>query len=121
MKVRLIPGTPESPLLQVPKGLNYLLLVERADAWRWGSLRRRVNSVRAPLLLTDWPLAEQPTWTDPVHPPQTEAEMDATGRCILRGCAHGNGDWAPRPAASLGVESTLHPRGRPQVVEKRSD
>ncbi|MCY2990436.1 MAG: hypothetical protein NTY19_21545 [Planctomycetota bacterium] len=28
-----------------------------AEAWRWGSLWRRVHGVRTPLL-TDWPLAE---------------------------------------------------------------
>jgi len=40
-------------------------MAETAEAWRWGSLWRRVNNVRAPLL-TEWPLAE-PMGISPIN------------------------------------------------------
>lgn len=92
-------------------------LVETADAWRWGSLWRRVHGVRAPIL-SDWPLAEPRNWLDLVNQPQTEAEVDAIRRSILRGCPFGNGAWVQRTAASLDLESTLRPRGRPKIMEE---
>ncbi len=92
-------------------------LVETADAWRWGSLWRRVHGVRAPML-SDWQLAEPRNWLDLVNQPQTAAEVNAIRRSILRGCPFGNGVWVQRTAASLGLESTLRPRGRPKTVEK---
>jgi putative transposase len=58
-------------------------LVDTAEAWRWGSLRRRVQNQRAPLL-TDWPLSEPRNWAEIVSWPQTEAEVNAIRRCMLR-------------------------------------
>jgi putative transposase len=88
-------------------------LVETAEAWRWGSLWRRVHGVRTPLL-TDWPLAEVPHWAALVNQPQTEAEAEAIRRCIVRGSPYGSDDWMARTVASLGLESTRRPRGRPR-------
>jgi len=93
-------------------------LVETAEGWRWGSLWRRVHSVRTPLL-TDWPLSEPRNWAEIVNQPQTEAEVNAIRRAILRGCSYGNDDWVQRTAPSLGPESTLRPRGRPKVIHEQ--
>jgi putative transposase len=89
-------------------------LVERAEAWRWGSLWRRVNDVSSPLL-SPWPLPELRNWIEIVNQPQTEAELAAIRRCIQRGCPYGHGDWIERTAKILGLESTLRPRGRPRI------
>ena len=69
-------------------------------------------------MLSDWPLAEPRNWLDLVNQPQTEAEVSAIRRCILRGCPYGNSDWVQSTAVSLGLESTLRPRGRPRIVEQ---
>jgi hypothetical protein len=45
-------------------------LCETAEVWRWGSLWRRTNNVRSPLL-SDWPLPEPRNWTKQVNTPQT--------------------------------------------------
>jgi putative transposase len=50
-----------------------------------------------------------------VHRPQTEAEVEAIRRCIQRGSPFGNDGWTHRTAKSLGLESTLRPRGRPKI------
>jgi putative transposase len=54
-------------------------LVESAEAWRWGSLWRRVQRVRSPLL-TAWPLPEPRDWPEWVNQPQTEAELESIRR-----------------------------------------
>jgi len=89
-------------------------LVERTEAWRWGSLWRRVHKVCSPLL-SPWPLPEPRHWLEIVNQPQTEAEFAAIRRCIQRGCPYGSEGWTQRIAKSLGLESTLRPRGRPRA------
>ena len=76
-----------------------------AEAWRWGSLWRRVHSVRTPLL-TEWPLSEPRNWAQIVNQPQTEVELNAIRRCILS-CAYGSDEWVQSTASSPSLESTL--------------
>jgi len=70
-------------------------------------------------MLSDWPLAEPRNWLDPVNPPQTEAEVRAIRRCSQRGCPYGNSDRVQSTTVSLGLESTLRRRGRPESWKKR--
>jgi len=88
-------------------------LVERAEEWRWGSLWRRVRGQGLPLL-ADWPLGEPSDWCQQVNDPQTEAELNAIRRCVHRGSPYGATNWGERAAELLGLQSTLHPRGRPR-------
>lgn len=77
------------------------------------------TATKASWPLTDWPLSEPRSWTDLVNQPQTETEVHATGRSIL--CAAAPTETATgrnARAASLGLESTLRPHGRPKAVEK---
>ncbi len=87
-------------------------LCECAEAWRWGSLHRRLRGQREPLL-ADWPLAEPLDWCEQVNQPQTEAELEAVRRCVRRGYPYGSDDRAAQTAERLGLQSTLRPRGRP--------
>jgi putative transposase len=89
-------------------------LCEKAEAWRWGSLWRRTNNVRSPLL-SDWPLPEPRNWTKQVNAPQTEAELAAIRRSVQRGSPLGSEAWVQATAQALGLTSTLRPRGRPKV------
>lgn len=88
-------------------------LVDSAEAWRWGSLWRRQQDTRSPLLAA-WPLPEPPDWTHLVNQPQTEAELDAIRRCTRRGSPFGPDAWVEQTANALGLVSTLRPRGRPK-------
>jgi len=89
-------------------------LVETAEAWRWGSLWRRVHNVRQPLL-SDWPVPEPPDWVKQVNQPQSEAELAALRRCLQRSSPFGGDAWTTRTAQTLGLTSTLRPRGRPKL------
>ena len=59
-------------------------MVEEADAWRWSSLWHRVHGDEAGLL-DDGPLAIPRGWRRHVQVAQTEAELEALRRSVLRG------------------------------------
>lgn len=44
----------------------------------------------------------------------TESELEAISRRIQRGCPLGGDRWRMRTVGKLGLESSLHPRGRPR-------
>jgi putative transposase len=95
-------------------------MVRRAERWRWCSLWRRQQAKRTgPALLSDWPVPEPPGWVDMVNRPQTEAELEAIRRSVKRGRPYGPETWCHRAAQSLGLTSTLRPRGRPRKEPER--
>lgn len=90
-------------------------LVERAEAWRWCSLWRRINGTsEQQQLLTAWPVPYPRGWGKLVNSPQTEAEVEAIRRCVVRGQPYGGHQWVQRTAKQLGLESTLRPPHRPR-------
>jgi len=92
-------------------------LVERAEAWRWGSLWRRGQSVELSemLLMPDrWPTTPPRDWVRAVNRAETAAELEALRRCVVRGRPFGGSTWTARTVARLGLENTLRPRGRPR-------
>ena len=95
-------------------------LVKHAEDWRWGSLWRRVQRAREPLL-TDWPLAVPRHWVKHVNEPQTELELAALRRCVQRNSPYGGAAWTERTARELGLTSTLRPRGRPKLEPDKED
>jgi len=54
--------------------------VERAESWRWSSLRRVEREDPAFPILSTWPLPRPTDWLQIVNQPQTEAEV-AVLRC----------------------------------------
>jgi putative transposase len=91
-------------------------LVPRAEAWRWGSLWRWLQNVEPdPPLLSPWPLARSPNWVEKVNQPLREPELAAIRRSAQRGSPLGEPAWVQSTAQRLGLETTLRPRGRPQV------
>ncbi len=93
-------------------------LVRRAEQWRWGSLYRWLRgSPEDKALLAAWPLARRRGWTDWVNQPQTDEELQAVRRSVLRGSPLGEASWQDRAVRRLGLESTLRPRGRPRKAE----
>ena len=91
-------------------------LVDRAEDWRWGSLFRWVSQPEPdPKLLSAWPIPRLPNWTRRVNEPLTEKEIAAVRWSLKRGSPFGNEAWVKSTARRLELESTLRPRGRPQV------
>jgi putative transposase len=89
-------------------------LVARAERWPWSSLGRPLR--KGPLfpIPNPWPLPRPGNWTALVNRPQTDAELAALRKCVQRGSPYGQDDWAADTAKTLGLESTLRPRGRPK-------
>jgi putative transposase len=89
-------------------------LVGRAEDWRWSSLWRRVQGTSSDRRwLSGWPLPRPRDWVEMVNQPQTEAELEAIRRSVLRGQPYGQEHWVKSIARQLGLESTLRSRGRP--------
>ena len=86
-------------------------LVEEVDAWRWSSLWHRVHGEAG--LLDDGPLAIPRGWRRYVQAPQTDAELEAVQRSVMRGAPFGEACWQEQTAKRLGLQSTLRARGRP--------
>jgi putative transposase len=87
-------------------------LVQRAEAWRYGSLWQW-HSRRADVSLDAWPLPRLTTWIEHVNSVQSEAELAAVRLSVARGTPLGNTAWRREAAARLGLQSTLKLRGRP--------
>jgi len=90
-------------------------LVSRAEEWRWSSLWRRVyGRSEDRVWLGKWPLPQPRAWVALVNEPQTEAELAAIRRSVIRGQPYGSDAWVKTTAAQLGLDSTLRSRGRPR-------
>ena len=87
-------------------------LVERAEEWRWCSLWHRAQCNAT--LLDEGPLPLPRDWLRQVQLPQTEGELAALRRSVIRGTPYGEESWQERTAKCLGLESTLRARGRPR-------
>ena len=90
-------------------------LVKRAENWRWCSLwRRRRGKEEVQALLAPWPFPEPADWLRQVNQAQTQGEVDAVRRSLVRGMPFGSLTWTNKTARRLGLQSTLRPRGRPK-------
>ena len=90
-------------------------LVERAEDWRWSSLYCwKFATAKDKKILSRWPIPRRPGWIDYVNEPQSDAELSALQRSILRSCSLGDDSWSNKIANKLSLESTRRPQGRPQ-------
>ncbi|MBS0203766.1 MAG: transposase [Planctomycetes bacterium] len=90
-------------------------LVQRAEEWRWSSLHRWCRGTSAERqILSPWPIRRSPGWLEHVNEPQTEAELAALHRSVLRGSPYGDEAWSGTATETLGLEITMRPRGRPR-------
>ena len=89
-------------------------LVASAERWPYSSLAWRAGVATGP----DWwrpaAIARPPDWLEVVNRPQSDEELAAIRRCIVRGRPFGSHAWVRRIVAEWGLESTLRPRGRPR-------
>jgi len=81
-------------------------LVDRAEAWPWGSLAwRQASEGESPL---DPPPVQLPSdWLDRVNAPQTPDELRALRDCVNRQRPFGGDDWVRGASRRLGLESSL--------------
>jgi putative transposase len=90
-------------------------LVDRAEAWQWSSLWRRVQGdAKLTAWLSEWPVDRPRNWVSRVNQPETAAELEALRTSVQRGRPFGSETWVTRTATRLGLEPTLRPRGRPK-------
>ena len=92
-------------------------LVERSQDWEWSSLKPTTRS-GPDGLLGDGPLDKFRGWTNYVNGVESDAELVALRQCVARGAPYGAERWQRRAAKSLGLESSLRPRGRPRKTKK---
>ena len=88
-------------------------LVGRAEAWPWSSAAAVGGGQRA-AMMDGGPVPRSVDWLDWVNQPQSDAELAAMRKCIERGTPYGKESWQHGTAERLGVEASLHPRGRPR-------
>lgn len=90
-------------------------LVPRAELWPWSSLAcRQTPSQKSLALLDPWPVPLPRNWPARVNAPQSQKELDALHLSLRRGRPYGAADWSAHLAPRLGLQSTLHPLGRPR-------
>ncbi|MBI3758545.1 MAG: transposase [Deltaproteobacteria bacterium] len=91
-------------------------LTRSARKWRWSSVGRAHLDLPGPPLDVG-PVARPENWLEWVDQPETEAELAALRRSVLRGVPFGTAAWQKTTSKRLGLESTLKPMGRPPKTE----
>jgi putative transposase len=94
-------------------------LVRRAETWRWSSLWHRDQGSGPPLLAAS-PVPLPEDWVRHVNAVETEPELAALRRSVVRGTPYGSVAWQQRTAGRLGLQATLRPRGRPRKLALES-
>lgn len=97
-------------------------LVDRAEEWRWSSLRiRRSDEGVLQQRLGEWPVDRPLGWLAQVNRSLTEEALKAVRQAVARGSPLGTEPWKARMASRLKLAPTLRPRGRPRrPLEKSS-
>jgi len=88
-------------------------LVASLSNWPYSSLGL-ANSRERPTWYHEGPVKRGKNWLRHVEQPQTDVELVALRRSVERGIPYGGEQWQRRTVATLGLESTLRPRGRPR-------
>ncbi|MBI1901344.1 MAG: transposase [Planctomycetia bacterium] len=91
-------------------------LVRRAEDWPWSSAAAWQPGAADELrkLLHPGPVPRGRGWLKHVNRPLTQAELKPLRECVNRGRPFGSRVWTTRIARTLGLESSLRPRGRPK-------
>ena len=89
-------------------------LVKRAEDWPWSSLHARLyGDQQERRILSPWPVAEPKEYLQWLNQSAPQEETDKIRYAIQRSRPYGSQDWVSKAAAQFGLETTLHPRGRP--------
>ena len=96
-------------------------LVDRADAWQYGSFPGQPGDDEPDEpdeRMSDGPVPLPPNWLAYVNQPQPPAEFEAIRESEERGRPFGSADWQRETAKRLELEFTLRPRGRPRQAAR---
>ena len=89
-------------------------LVARAEDWRWSSLWARMHEDAAiSAILSRWPVDRPADWIDRVNAPLSAKDLRRLKPSITRGRPFGDDAWVWQTAATLRLEHTVRPEGRP--------
>jgi len=88
-------------------------LVETAKSWKWSSHLERVGRHHT-RIISNLPIATPIDWTAYVDQSMTTGEVERLRRSVNRHTPFGLDSWASDVCEKLGLESTLHKRGRPK-------
>jgi putative transposase len=91
-------------------------LVARAEDWLWSSLRERGGKE---VWLQVMPVVGPTDWVGWVNAPMKDTELSALRHSVNRERPFGSEAWVQRTARRLGLESSLHPRGRPRTPAEK--
>jgi putative transposase len=94
-------------------------LIDRAQNWPWSSLHALMHRDTAGLL-TAGPVSRPRHWLSLVNEAEPDRDLDRLRTCVNRGCPFGSAAWNEQTAVALGLESTVHPRGRPRKSPEAS-
>jgi putative transposase len=83
-------------------------LVSSAAKWRRSSLGQRNIALEGPAL-ADGPVARPENWLEYVDQPETERELPALRRCVVRGSPFGSAGWQTKTPDRLDLQSSLKP------------
>lgn len=90
-------------------------LVQRAEEWRWSSAYRVARQDDKQVeFLSPWPMDRPQNWIELLNEPDRASQLDELRSSAQRGRPFGSEDWRVSVAKQLGLEATLHPRGRPK-------
>jgi putative transposase len=90
-------------------------LVERAEAWRFGSLYRRTSGTpEERAILSDSPVPLGRSWSAQVNTPENEVELAALRLAVKRGQPYGGEAWRAKVTRQMGLEYTVRAQGRPK-------
>lgn len=87
-------------------------LADRAENWPWSSLHALLQRDTKGLL-TAGPVSRPRHWLALVNEVEPELDIARVRTCVNRGRPFGSSAWSEQAAATLGLESTVRPRGRP--------
>jgi putative transposase len=88
-------------------------LVSTSSDWPWSSLKENIG-LTDKCLLDPLPLELPDDWARRVDIPLTSEEIENLRISIVRQSPFGNSQWQRSICRTLGLESTMRPRGRPK-------
>jgi len=94
--------------------------VKRAQEWMWSSAAlRSEGSEAAAQRLHSGPMPLPGNWLEVVNKPQTDRELEALRRSVVRGTPYGSESWVKAVVKRLGLQSTIRRRGRPKKADTK--
>lgn len=88
-------------------------IVRSACDWQWSSHNETIGK-KTKMLVAELPINLPTDWCKYVDEPITNVEIDRIRESVVRQLPYGNLDWQLQVCRTLGLESSLMPRGRPK-------